>query len=440
MKNFAKLLINFEFLCKFALELDFNSVLMTISTDFLIAAALLAGTSLILSTIYLWWQFSRTRTIKMQAKKCAEAAGDIIHSSESRSTLPAVSVIVYSHNEAEYLRNFLPYLLNQEYPEFEIIVVNDGLSIDDSNVVAEFRSRFSNIYETFVPDDTRNVSKKKLALMVGIKAAKHDIIVVTSGHCRPSSAHWLSSMCSNFRQGTDVVIGSAVYDFSADKCRGKHYRIFDTTCTRALYTSWAIKGKPFRGTGCNLAYRRSTFFENKGFSHSMNLHYGDDDIFVNEIAHADNTHVELSAESIVTAHYPDVARALKELKFRYDFTSHFIDTHAFATEGFMTAIYWLNFAILCAIAVLASLNIASMENIDNFSLVDAALTAAAPVLLLLLTLPHIFIFRRLSALLSAPRLLFYIPIFTLLRPIVNMRYKLRGRRYRSMNFTWQRTK
>ena len=44
---------------------------------------------------------------------------------------PAVSVIVYAQNDAENLVKYMPKILNQAYPEFEVIVVNDD-STDDS--------------------------------------------------------------------------------------------------------------------------------------------------------------------------------------------------------------------------------------------------------------------------------------------------------------------
>ena len=418
--------------------------------------------SFLLSMIYLWWLLWRRLAIKRRVGQCStpECADP--------ATLPSVSVIIYAHNDAENLRRSLPYILNQNYPDFEVIVLNDGMVADDSNVVAEFRREYANLYETFVPDDTRNVSRRKLALMVGIKAAKNEVIVTTNANSHPTSDYWLMAMCRNFSPGTDVVIGQAVYNHRSDKGSGHRLRSFDSVCTRSLYTVWAIRCQPYRGSCENLAYRRDTFFANKGFSKSMNLHYGDDDIFVSEIATGENTAVELSRESFICTTNEDPARALREQKYRYDFTSHYIRTHAFAAERAMAAIYWLNFVAIVLLTLVAAINITALfapsfvaaistsllaalhpETMatlaghftrGTFGINDVLLTAAPLLLLLLHSLPGIIVYRSVARILRMPRLFFTVPLFTLIRPILNLRYHLRGHRFRQQNFTWQRLK
>ena len=276
------------------------------------------------------------------------------------------------------------------------------------------------------------------------------------------------AMCRNFSPGTDVVIGQAVYNHRSDKGSGHRLRSFDSVCTRALYTVWAICCKPYRGTCDNLAYRRDTFFANKGFSKSMNLHYGDDDIFVSEIAAGENTAVELSRESFISTTYEDPARALREQKYRYDFTSRYIRTHAFAAERAMAAIYWLNFVAIVLLTLVAAINITALfapsfvaaistsllaalhpETMatlaghftrGTFGINDVLLTAAPLLLLLLHSLPGIIVYRSVARMLHMPRLFFTVPLFTLVRPILNLRYHLRGHRFRQQNFTWQRLK
>ena len=435
---------------------------MTINFDISMAAWTLMAVSFLLSMIYLWWLLWRRLAIKRRVGQCStpECADP--------ATLPSVSVIIYAHNDAENLRRSLPYILNQNYPDFEVIVVNDGMVADDSNVVAEFRREYANVYETFVPDDTRNVSRRKLALMVGIKAAKNEVILTTNANSHPTSDYWLMAMCRNFSPGTDVVIGQAVYNHRSDKGSGHRLRSFDSVCTRALYTVWAICCKPYRGTCDNLAYRRDTFFANKGFSKSMNLHYGDDDIFVREIATGENTAVELSRESFISTTYEDPARALREQKYRYDFTSRYIRTHAFAAERAMAAIYWLNFVAIVLLTLVAAINITALfapsfvaaistsllaalhpETMatlaghftrGTFGINDVLLTAAPLLLLLLHSLPGIIVYRSVARILRMPRLFFTVPLFTLIRPILNLRYHLRGHRFRQQNFTWQRLK
>ena len=200
----------------------------------------------------------------------------------------------------------------------------------------------------------------------------------------------------------------------------------------------------------------------------MNLHYGDDDIFVSEIATGENTAVELSRESFISTTYEDPARALREQKYRYDFTSRYISTRSFATERTMAVLYWLNFVAIVLLTLVAAINITALfapsfvaaistsllaalhpETMatlaghftrGTFGINDVLLTAAPLLLLLLHSLPGIIVYRSVARMLRMPRLFFTVPLFTLIRPILNLRYHLRGHRFRQQNFTWQRLK
>lgn len=371
------------------------------------------GASFLISLIYLLWMLNRFLTLRKGVKN------DIDNSDQ-----PGVSVIVYAKNDADYLSQFLPALLNQDYPTFEIIVVNDGSTDTTKDLLSEYEMHYPNLYQTFAPYDTRSVSRKKLSVMIGIKAAKYDYIINTNANCQPQSDQWLASIMRNFTDGVDIVIGYAHPIYKEDSGAGRWYRSFHYLCNAIQYCTYALRGKTYRGTNNNLAYRKQSFFDNKGFSHSMNLHYGDDDLFVSEIASTDNTRVELSPDSILLSHYYDVAEAFSNIKLRYDFTARYLHTSAFANSSLMSALYILNFLVLGAVIAIDYLN--PLNYIIAFAL------------LLWLTLPQIIIYRKMARIMQSIRLFFSVPLFTLLHPFVNFIYKIKGRRRRSTNFTWQR--
>ena len=58
-------------------------------------------------------------------------------------------------------------------------------------------------------------------------------------------------------------------------------------------------GFPYMGVGRNLAYRKSLFLNNKGFRNYLGILGGDDDLFVNEHADAQNTGVVTGKEALV---------------------------------------------------------------------------------------------------------------------------------------------
>lgn len=124
---------------------------------------------------------------------------------------PKVSVVVYGYNDSDGIAELLPALLGQDYPEeYEIIVVNDGRDYRTEALVNSMAVGKVRVYHTFTPRDTRNISRKKLALTLGIKAASHEAIVHVMSTTRVQSPSWLRYMASPLGGiGTDVVIGYA---------------------------------------------------------------------------------------------------------------------------------------------------------------------------------------------------------------------------------------
>ncbi len=237
------------------------------------------------------------------------------------------SVVVYSNDQAEELVELLPRLLGQDYaPGFEVIVVNEGDSPRVRAIVDELQLRHRNLYLTFTPDGARNLSRKKLALTLGIKAARYPVVVHTCAGASVGSEQWLARMMQHFAADnhTEIVLGIAVPDTADDTALWRRIRSFDLAVDTVAWLSDAIAGKAWRGTEYNLAYRRDTFFRNKGFSSCLNLRHGDDDIFVSQVATRANTAVELSDESVVTVPGSNTLRALRDRNVQRRFTRRFI--------------------------------------------------------------------------------------------------------------------
>ncbi len=209
---------------------------------------------------------------------------------------PPVSVIICAKNEAENLSKFLPAILEQDYPDFEVIVINDG-SVDDTDILlGTFSKKNSNLRTTFVPQEAQNLSTKKLGLTLGIKAAKNDLLLFTDADCVPASDKWIKLMVRNFLPDIEFVLGYSGY--SSQKGFLNQLITYDTLFIGLQYMGMALAGKPYMGVGRNLAYRKQTFFDQNGFASSLNLLAGDDDLIVNRAANKKNTRVEISPESI----------------------------------------------------------------------------------------------------------------------------------------------
>lgn len=218
----------------------------------------------------------------------------------TREEWPGVSVVLCAHNERENLSNYLRALLSQDYPEYEVIVVDDGSEDDTRAIVESYMALDNRLHLTFVPYGARVRSTKKLALTLAAKAARYDYLLLTDADCVPESKHWIAEMVHGFGEGQgtkDVVLGFSPY-FETKGFVNRLVR-YDTLFNGLHYLGAALCGHPYMGVGRNLAYRRSLFFETGGFTHLMTNKAGDDDLFVNHVATARNTAVVLSRDSFV---------------------------------------------------------------------------------------------------------------------------------------------
>jgi len=211
----------------------------------------------------------------------------------------SVSVIICAQNEAINLERNLPLILEQDYPDFEVIVVNDCSEDDTEMVIAQLRQRYPNLRITTITKDKKFSHGKKLALTVGLKGAKNEWVLLTDADCKPSSKNWLYNMQHNFTNDTSVVLGYGGH--RRRKGLLDKFIRYDTVFIAMQYLGFALRGRPYMGVGRNLAYRKSLFFNNKGFSSHSHLLSGDDDIFINQVARKENTKVEINKDSFTVS-------------------------------------------------------------------------------------------------------------------------------------------
>ena len=201
-----------------------------------------------------------------------------------------VSVIICARNEGENLRKFLPAILEQDYPDYEVIVVNDCSEDNSYIILGNFLIQYPNLRISTVNKDPKFTHNKKFAQFIGIKAAKNEILLFTDADCKPESDKWIGSMISHFHEETDFVLGYGGY-MSGKGLLNKYIR-YDCLSIAIQYFGIAIRGVPYMGVGRNLAYRRSLFFANNGYGAHNHLISGDDDLFVNSNSTKTNTSIE----------------------------------------------------------------------------------------------------------------------------------------------------
>ena len=212
-------------------------------------------------------------------------------------TLAPLSVIICARNEAENLAQFLPSVLTQDYPAFEVVVVNDRSWDGTSDLLRDLEKQHANLKVVQVPDSANFIAGKKFAATMGIKAATNEWLVFTDADCEPASNNWLKGMQQPADEEVAILLGYSPY-FKRSGLLNVLIR-FETFFTAVNYLSFALKGMPYMGVGRNMAYKKSLFFKNKGFAAHMHIPSGDDDLFVNANATPKNTIIQIHKDTQV---------------------------------------------------------------------------------------------------------------------------------------------
>lgn len=259
---------------------------------------------------------------------------------EDSDLLPPISVIICAKNEEDHLLEYLPKILSQKYPDFEVVVVNDGSEDQTELVLNEYAKVSKNLKVIhFNPDDYYKHGKK-MAIFVGIKSAKNEHLIFTDADCYPNSDQWLIEMAKSFTEKKKMVIGYSGYV----KEKGFLNKLirFDCFWHGVMYLSAAIRGKAYMSTGRNFGYTKSLFFKNKGFSTHYHLASGDDDLFVNQVSNHENTNVCLHQNSIIYTPARKSFHTWKWQKARHISTSYYYKfKNKFRLISFYASLYLL---------------------------------------------------------------------------------------------------
>jgi len=262
-----------------------------------------------------------------------------------------VSIIIAARSEYENLQKLIPALLEQHYPNFEIIIVDDASWDGTTGYLEELEKTEPKVKGVYITDDMKkNYQGKKLALSLGIKAASNDIILLTDADCMPSSNNWIKHMVLPYHgnQETEIVLGYS--PFNSTSSIVNLFSRMDNVYTALSYFSYAIGNDPYMGVGRNLSYKRSLFFKLKGFASHLHIAPGDDDLFIQDAANANNTAICIHPESFMFTEskksFGDWFRQKKRHNFvgKYYKSSHKFKLGLFA---FTHAMFWLSFAANC---------------------------------------------------------------------------------------------
>ncbi|RYZ30623.1 MAG: glycosyltransferase [Chitinophagaceae bacterium] len=261
-----------------------------------------------------------------------------------------VSVIICARDEDENLARHLPGVLVQQYPTtHEVIVVNDN-SLDDSKyILAELKKTFKKLQVIDLTQEAKLIAGKKYPLSIGIKEAKHEVMLLTDADCVPASENWIYKMQDVFDNGVEIALGYGAYQ----KKPGFLNKVirFETFHTALQYFGYALAGKPYMGVGRNLAYKRGVFIRNKGFSSINHIPSGDDDLFINQVANKHNTTVVLDPDAFTLSAPKETWKDWMRQKKRHYSTGKFYKTSHKFLLGLYTASFFFFYPLFVASAI-----------------------------------------------------------------------------------------
>ena len=391
--------------------MSFNFDLQPYTIIFLAAAVLFAG-------IVCFYYCPYVRRVSRRRRQC-DLTVDTAEG--ERPNWPAASIIIYAQGEADRLESLLPVVLGQDYGgAFEVIVINEGDSADVREVINALQLAHRNLYLTFTPDGARNLSRKKLALTLGIKAARHGVVVNTTTDAIIISDRWLEKIMRHFNDpSTGIVLGFAAPTEDSEIALSTS---FFYSCDSVSWLSAAIGRRPYRGSELNIAYRRDLFFANKGFSRSLNLHYGDDDIFISEIATRDNTVTELSPESIVRFSNYNINATLHSTALRRRFTERFIHKKPLPCLTIGETSLWLSILSSAGAVALDYLNLTTI--IAAIIIIGVTFTAIAMV------------WRKTTESIELRRISVAAPFLALAQPLRRLSLSISSGMSKQKKYTW----
>lgn len=212
------------------------------------------------------------------------------------ATTPPISVVVVVADDPTYILEYLPLLLTQNHPNYEVVVVDDGNESNFTDELFMMQTKYAHLRFTTIKADPIFRHSQKLALTVGIKAAKYENIIFTSSDSIPTSEKWLSIMSRGFNGG-NLVIGYTGIERKAGFVN-KIMRCQRLTSS-IRYLNAAIRGNVYRGIYSNIGYTKRLFFENRGYTH-LRMTLGEDDLFVQKVAPVCAQHTSIMLNSQAT--------------------------------------------------------------------------------------------------------------------------------------------
>lgn len=234
---------------------------------------------------------------------------------------PPVSIIICARNEDTNLKKNLPKILAQDYPAFEVIVVDDNSEDGTTEYLFFLSQKEPRLKRTKTGNSNRMMAGKKFPLTLGLKAAANELVLLTDADCYPATDQWLKNMVAGYAGGKEIVLGYGAYEKQPGSLN-RRIR-YETVLTAINYLSFALARLPYMGVGRNLSYNKTLFFNTNGFFDHRHIPSGDDDLFINKVATKRNTEIVITPDAFTYSEPKETRDEWIEQKTRHLSTAKF---------------------------------------------------------------------------------------------------------------------
>lgn len=205
--------------------------------------------------------------------------------------LPPLSLIIPTHDNALELERHLPMLLAQDYPDYQIIIVADKGDSETEDVLKRYGSN-PRIYSTFIPNSSRYMSRTKLAITLGVKAARNEWILLTDIYGEPVGNDWLKAIGRCCDKSKNLVMTYSNYAKET-----KPYYRFEQAMTACRLMRKAATGTAYSTNSPVVGFRKSEFMRTNGYQGNLELIKGEYDFLVNKFARPGDTALAIAPEA-----------------------------------------------------------------------------------------------------------------------------------------------
>lgn len=231
----------------------------------------------------------------------------------TQNDIAPVSIIICSKNQAHYLEKNLPAFLNQDFTEYEVIVVDNGSVDDTEDVLIRLKNQFKHLRSTKIPIDEKFKHNKKLAITIGVKAAKYNQILHINPNSYPKTKEWLRNTAN---LAHDKLYNSySNFEFQ----KGFLYNFFryDILKQSVKISSFTTSQKLYAGNSFNMSFQKSKFLENKGYAGNAHFEAGYDHILCNDLAKKSDYIYSTNPSTKITIDSKNCKKVWKSLNKHY---------------------------------------------------------------------------------------------------------------------------